>query len=189
MAPGADEVDDAAPVEHDVDGDGQDGDGQDDPLRARRDALEEAAQHAAKIAAKMREVKAELQKMKDSLKGRGSGNPGKAYSQKKKMLLGQLNDLEEGRLPAANAGLRRPRTRTSTRLWNVVSWINTRVLMTGEARVGRAVARLARPGACRRLRRLRRLIFSFFFLSFFLPPPSHDTEKLPRSRQCCPGEI
>ncbi|KAH8049335.1 hypothetical protein JL720_15642 [Aureococcus anophagefferens] len=99
MAPGADEVDDAALVEHVIDGDGQD-----DPLRARRVALEEAAQHEAKIKAKMSEVKAELEKMKDSRKGKGSGNPGKEHSKKKRMLEGQLLELENGRLPAANAG-------------------------------------------------------------------------------------
>ena len=66
-----------------------------------------------------------------------------------------------------------PRMRTSTRLWGVVSWINTRVLTTGNVRVGRAVARLARFGAC------RRLIFFFFFLSFFYPAvPRHG--KLPK---------
>ena len=90
MAPGADEVDDAALLEHDIDVDGQD-----DPLRARRAALEEAAQHEAKIKAKMSEVKAELQKMKESRKDKGSGHPGKAHVEKKRMLEGQLKQEAE----------------------------------------------------------------------------------------------
>ncbi|KAH8074395.1 exonuclease [Aureococcus anophagefferens] len=52
---------------------------------------------SAQIAAKMREVNAELEKMKDSRKGKGSGHPGKEYSTKKRMLEGQLKELEEGR--------------------------------------------------------------------------------------------
>ncbi|KAH8078862.1 hypothetical protein JL720_9612 [Aureococcus anophagefferens] len=71
MIPG--DFDDAALLEHDIDVDGQD-----DPLRAHRVALEEAAQHEAKIKAKMSEVEAELKKMKDSRKGKGSGNPGRS---------------------------------------------------------------------------------------------------------------
>ncbi|KAH8085644.1 hypothetical protein JL720_7636 [Aureococcus anophagefferens] len=100
MIPG--DFDDAALLEHDIDVDGQD-----DPLRAHRVALEEAAQHEAKIKAKMSEVEAELKKMKDSRKGKGSGNPGKEHSKKKRMLEGQLKELQEGKLPAANAGLRK----------------------------------------------------------------------------------
>ncbi|KAH8045178.1 hypothetical protein JL721_12692 [Aureococcus anophagefferens] len=85
------DFDDAALLEHDIDIDGQD-----DPLRARRVALEEAGQHEAKIKAKMSEVEAELKKMKDSRKGKGSGNPGKEHSKKKRMLEGQLKELQEG---------------------------------------------------------------------------------------------
>ncbi|KAH8072201.1 hypothetical protein JL720_11243 [Aureococcus anophagefferens] len=70
---------------------------------------------SAQIAAKMREVNAELEKMKDSRKGKGSGHPGKEYSTKKRMLEGQLKELEEGRLPAADADLSTPpRARAQT---------------------------------------------------------------------------